>query len=112
MSDERLATRTVDAAEARERWDALLAQVTRRETRVVVEANGEPIAALIPVDDLARFTRFEEERRHAYAVVEEMREAFRDVPPEEVEREAARAIAEIRHESYHAVDVGGVAAGG
>jgi len=31
-----------------------------------------------------------------FAVVDRMREAFKDVPPDEIEREAAKAVAEIR----------------
>jgi len=33
-----------------------------------------------------------------FAVIDETREAFKDVPPDEIEREAAKAVAEVRAE--------------
>ncbi len=40
----------------------------------------------------------DDERSPSFAVIDEMRAAFRDVPAEEIEREAERALAEVRAE--------------
>lgn len=92
------ATQTIDAAEATQRWSHLLEEVSRRETRVIVERGGVPVAAIISTDDLERFRRYEAEREKDFAILDEIGEAFKDVPAEEIEREVAKAIAEVREE--------------
>ena len=47
------------------------------------------------MDDLGSI---EEERQGRFRVLAQMREPFADVPCEEIEREVARAIAEVRRE--------------
>lgn len=92
-------THTIDAAEATQRWSHLLEEVSRRETRVIVERGGVPVAAIISTDDLERFRRYEAEREKDFAILDEIGEAFKDVPPEEIEQEVGKALAEVREES-------------
>jgi prevent-host-death family protein len=47
-------TQTVKAYAARQHWGELLTKVFRKETRVVVEKSGIPVAALVSIDDLTR----------------------------------------------------------
>jgi len=89
-------TRTINASEARQQWSSLLKQVHQSQDRVIVERSGVPIAAIISAADLERLIRLEAERDRDFAVVDLMRAAFEDVPFEEIEREAAKAIAEVR----------------
>lgn len=89
-------TQTIAASEARQQFSQLLNQVFRREKRVVIEKSGVPVAALVSADDLEQLRRFEEQRREDFAVIDRIREAFKGVPAEEVEREVARAVAEVR----------------
>lgn len=96
MSNSSPVTETIAAADAPGQWNALLTKVGQHATRVIVEEGGVPIAALISAEDLARFTRLERERRHDFGVLDELRAAFRDVSPEEVEAEADRAISRSR----------------
>jgi prevent-host-death family protein len=91
-------TQTIDVAEAAPRWDQLVEAVVRRRARVIVEKSGKPVAAIIPARDLERFNRWEAEREKDFAILEEIREAFKDVPAEEIEREVAKALAEVREE--------------
>ena len=91
-------TQTIAASEARQHFSQLLNQVFRREKRVVIEKSGVPVAALISADDLEQLRRLEEQRREDFAVLDRIREAFRGVPAEEIEREVARAVAEVRAE--------------
>jgi prevent-host-death family protein len=92
-------TRTVKASEARQQWSQLLNSVFRREARVVVEKSGIPVAALISITDLEWLERFQARRARDFAILEESQAAFKDVPPDEIEREVAKAIAEVRAEN-------------
>ncbi len=68
----------------------------RRETRVIVEKSGVPVAAIISAADLERLNQLEEQRKARFKALDESRAAFKDVPDEELEREVARAIEETR----------------
>ena len=98
MSTREPTIRTVDASEAARTWSQLLDDVAASHDRVIVERGGEPVAAVISVADLERFRRLEAQRNRDFAIVQEVREAFKDVPFEEIEREAAKALAEVRAE--------------
>jgi len=54
---------------------------------VLVEKSGIPVAAIISAEDFKRLARLEAERNRDFAILDEMREAFKDVPLEEIERE-------------------------
>ena len=92
-------THKVEASEARLRWGELLAKVSREEARVVVEEGGVPVAALISAEDLERYESLEKQRQERFKALEDSWEAFADVPPEEIEREVARAIEQVRAEN-------------
>jgi prevent-host-death family protein len=92
-------TKTIKASVARQQFSKVLTDVYRTEHRVLVEKSGIPVAAIISAKDLARLTRLEAERNNDFAILDEMREAFKDVPPEEIEREVARAINQVRKEN-------------
>lgn len=98
MVERRTATKTVNVTQARQNFSQLLNQVYRSKTRLVVEKSGIPVAAIISARDLERFDRWEAERDRDFAILEKIGQAFKDVPPEEIEREVAKAIAEIREE--------------
>lgn len=89
-------TQTMKASEARQQFSQLLNQVFRGETRVVVEKSGIPVAAIISAQDLEQLARFEAQREKDFAVIDEIRAAFKDVPDEELEREVSRAVADAR----------------
>lgn len=93
-------TETVKASEARQRFSELLNQVFRNEKRVLVERSGIPVAAVISADDLQRLARYEAERAERFKALDASREAFRDVPDEELQAEVAKAVAEARQELH------------
>ena len=76
----------------------MLNRVYRRETRIVVEKSGIPVAALVSTADLERFVRLDRESAERFALLDEFRAPFRDVPQEEIEREVDRALKEVRAE--------------
>jgi prevent-host-death family protein len=96
MLEQAPVTQTMKISEVKNARSSVVNQVYRRETRVLVEKSGIPVAAIISADDLQRFAQLEREREERFAVIDRMREAFKDVPPEEIEREAERSVAEAR----------------
>ncbi len=98
MGERQPVTETMKISEVRGQLNTLVNRVYRKETRVLVEKSGIPVAALVSTDDLQRLNQLDAEREVDFAVIDEMRTAFKDVPPEEIEREAARALAEVRAE--------------
>jgi prevent-host-death family protein len=89
-------TKTMKATEARQQFSQLLNQVFRRETRVVVEKSGIPVAAIISATDLERLNQLEAQRAERFKALDATREAFRDVPDDELEAEVAKAVASAR----------------
>ncbi len=96
MREREPVTQTMKASDARQNFSAVLNRVFRRETRVLVEKSGIPVAAIVSAEDLERLTQLDEQRKHDFAILDEIRAAFRGVPPEEIEREVARAIEGVR----------------
>jgi prevent-host-death family protein len=99
MAKPELMTKTMKASVARQQFSQLLNEVFRRESRVLVEKSGIPVAAIISAEDFKRLARLEAERNRDFAILDEMREAFKDVPPEEIAREVSRAISQVRKEN-------------
>ena len=96
MAEREPMTQTINVTEARQKWSQLLNKVFRRETRVIVEKSGIPVAAIISAQDLERFNRLEAQRAERFKILDEIGEAFKDESPEESERLAAQALAEVR----------------
>ena len=92
-------TQVMKASEVRAQWSQLLNKVFRNQTRVVVEKSGIPVAAVISAEDLQRFTQMEEQREKRFKALDKMREAFKDVPSEKIDREVKRAISQVRAEN-------------
>lgn len=97
MSIETETTRTVERTELRDRIDALVADVAQ-DGRVLIQDSGKTVAALVSNDDLRQLRRWDERKREIQRVLDAMGEPFKDVPSEEIEREAEKALAEVRAE--------------
>lgn len=91
-------TQTMKISEVKAKLSSLVNEVYRKERRILVEKAGIPVAAVISVNDLERLNQFEREWRERFAVFEEMREAFKDIPPDQIERDVAAIVREIRDE--------------
>ena len=98
MHEQRPITQTMRATEARRQFASVINRVARKEARVVVEKSGVPVAGIVSADDLRRLDRLDREREERFSVIDEMRAAFKDVPDEEIEQEADRALAQVRDE--------------
>ena len=51
------------------------------------------------VSQRERLQRIDADRRERFGILDRMREAFKDVPAEEIEREVNRACAEVKREN-------------
>jgi prevent-host-death family protein len=98
MQEPETMTKTIKASVARQQFSRLINDVFRQENRVLIEKSGIPIAAIISASNFKRLARLEAERNRDFAILDEMRDAFKDVPPEEIELEVARALSEVRKE--------------
>jgi prevent-host-death family protein len=96
MIEQEPATRTMKISDVKAKLSSLVNEVYRHETRVLVEKAGIPVAALVSMRDLQRLVQLDEQRAERRRVLESMREPFRGVPAEEIERETANAVAEVR----------------
>jgi prevent-host-death family protein len=93
---EKPTNKVIKATEARDRLPQLLNSVHRGEGRVVIERSGIPVAAIVSPEDLAALDRMDQQRAELAGVLSEMREAFKDVPQEEIKEETNKAVAEVR----------------
>ena len=96
MREAELMTHTMNVTQARENWSTVVNAVFRRQKRVVLEKAGIPVAALVSAEDLARLQRYDAARAARFAVRDRIGAAFADVPDDELEREVAKAVAEVR----------------
>ncbi|MGH2614952.1 MAG: type II toxin-antitoxin system prevent-host-death family antitoxin [Thermomicrobiales bacterium] len=83
-------------SEVKNTLSSLVNEVYRKETRVLVEKSGIPVAALVSTDDLARLEQLDRDWAEGTKAIERFSQAFADVPTEEAEAEVARIIAERR----------------
>jgi hypothetical protein len=69
-----------------------------------VEKSGIPVAGIVSVEDLQRLDRLDLERAEKFQAIKEFAAGFVDQSPEEIERETARAIAEVRAERFRILE--------
>ena len=96
MIDQEPATRTMKISDVKARLSSLVNEVYRKETRVLIEKAGIPVAALVSVGDLERLTRLDREWAAGTRALQEFSAAFQDVPVAELEERVAQIIAEGR----------------
>ncbi len=97
-------TQTMKISDVKDHFSSLVNKVYRNETRVLVVKAGIPVAGLVSPADLERLDKLEKDREELFVQISRMREAFKDVPPEEIERETDRIIARNRAADRAAAD--------
>lgn len=98
MREEEPTTQTMKISDVKNRLSSLVNEVYRKETRVLVEKAGIPVAALVSTEDLKQLARLDEQRAERRRVVDAMREPFRGVPAEEITQATDEAVAEVKQE--------------
>ena len=98
MREQEPMTQTMKISDVKRRLNSLVNDVYRKETRVLVEKSGIPVAAIVPAEDLWRLNRLDAEREERRRLLERLRQPFREIPPEQIERDVAAVVAEVRAE--------------
>jgi prevent-host-death family protein len=96
MPEQEPMTQTMKISEVKSRLSSLVNEVYRKETRVLVEKAGIPVAALVSADDLDRLQQLDRDWDAGTHALERFSEALADVPVDELEAQIARIIAEGR----------------
>ncbi len=91
-------TQTLKASDVRSNWSQLLNKVFRGETEVIVEKSGIPVAALVSAQDYQKLQQIKQARAKDFAVINEIRAAFRNQKPEEIEKRVNKAVLQVRKE--------------
>jgi len=81
------------AREARSKFADLLGSVHYGRRVVIVERSGKPMVAVIPVEVYRRLVA---EREARFQVLDRIRSRLPEVPPGDVERDVAAAVADLR----------------
>jgi prevent-host-death family protein len=96
--------RTMRASEVRDKWSEAVDTVASDEARIRIERSGTPVAGLVSARDLEWLALRDRRLEELRAVVSQMREAFADIPEDEIEQEIAQALAEVRTETQRERD--------
>ncbi len=83
----------ISAKDARAQFSEILGRVHFGKETVIVEKQGKPMAAIIDID---LYELWQEEREARFGVLDEIRSKGRRKRPEEIEKDVAEAVAEVR----------------
>lgn len=89
---------TIDAAELSEPLNKHLKRVEQNKARVVVEQDGKPVAVLVSPLDYERIRMLDRRAEDGWQAIKEIQARNAHFNPEEVERDVAEAIEEMRAE--------------
>jgi prevent-host-death family protein len=98
MRESRPSMQTMKISDVKQQLNSLVNRVYHQETRILIEKSGIPVAGIVSVQDLRRLDQLDRERAERFKILDEIGDAFKDVPAEELEREVAKALAEARAE--------------
>lgn len=87
-----MVTKQIGTAEAGRRWTEVIEDVSGKDTHFVVENDGEPVAAVVPI---RVFERMKRERKDFFEGLREMAERA-NLSPEEADALAEEAVQAIR----------------
>ena len=96
--------KTIDFKYMTKNLKKLFEEITKKNNQFIVKSNGQNVAVLIPFDEYQRLTELAEEKEQAkenfFDMVDELREYNKDVPYEQIEKDVAQAVAEVRQMKY------------
>jgi prevent-host-death family protein len=88
-------TETMSVSASRKQYSEIINRVYRDQDQVIIEKNGIPVAAIVPVSTVKDVESMESRREDLQAAFEATRAEFRDIPPQEIEAEITKAISDI-----------------
>ena len=89
-------TQSMKISDVKNGLSQVVNRVYRKETRVLVEKAGIPVAALVSTDELRRLQQLDSAWDERSDAIARFSQAFADVPAEEAEAEGERIVAERR----------------
>lgn len=92
-------TQTIKASDVRSNWSQLLNKVFRGETEVLVEKSGIPVAAIVSAQDYQKLQQIKKQREKDFTLINEIRTAFGDQTPEQIQANVGKTIAEVRNKN-------------
>lgn len=90
--------KAMNASEVRENWREVIDTVSSNTSRIRIERSGTPVAGLVSARDLEWLALRDQRLAELQAVVARMRDAFADISEDEIEREVAKALTDVRAE--------------
>lgn len=84
---------SVDSANIPQQFQRILREVREHGTPTVIESDGEPVAAIVSIDDWMYI-----QRNKAFKVFDEIGQLYNDEPLAKIETEVAKAVRETREE--------------
>lgn len=100
MREREPTTQEMNASQVHQEWTQVINRVFRKETRVIVEKSGMPVAAIISPEDLERLKEYDAEEARSWAVLDEIRERNGDQDPDEVLGNVTEVVETVRQEQY------------
>ncbi|MCC7023041.1 MAG: type II toxin-antitoxin system Phd/YefM family antitoxin [Thermomicrobiales bacterium] len=91
-------TATMKISDVKSRLSGLVNAVYRGEQRILIEKAGIPVAALVSIGDLERLVELDAVRAERRRLLDATRAPFLGVPADDIEREVAEVMAEVRDE--------------
>ena len=88
-----MARKILDTNSVRDRLGEILDEAHYNGNEFIIQRRGKSLAAIIPYE---RYEQLERQRASAFKVFHEIWEANAGVDPEEVAKDVARAVAEVR----------------
>jgi PHD/YefM family antitoxin component YafN of YafNO toxin-antitoxin module len=89
---------SIDIQHVADEWPNVRKAVSRKRERIVLEEDGVPVAAIVSLQDLKSLARLDTERAERFKILDRIGAAFAHETPEESDRLAALALAEVREE--------------
>ena len=88
-------TETMSETDSRNQFSEILERVSRNEDRIIIEKDGVPVAAIVPLSVVRDAESTERRRQNLREAFETTREEMRGIPPDEIEREIAQSVADV-----------------
>jgi prevent-host-death family protein len=96
MREQAPLTQTMKISDVKNTLSSLVNKVYRKETRVLVEKAGIPVAAIVSAEDLSRLQQLDRQWDQHTQAMERFSQAFADIPVAELEVKIDEIIAENR----------------
>lgn len=96
MSEQPPMTQAMNISQVKNQISSVVNRVYRKETRVLIEKSGIPVAALVSPDDLNKLQQLDREWEQTTQAIQRFSQAFADIPVDELEAKIDEIIADNR----------------